>query len=278
MKNVIITSLIIFGTSFTCNSQSGDYQVYAIKYAGPIVRPYSFLVQDGPEENMNLIFLVWLIKGNGKNILVDAGFLRDLREYESFGVTNYVRPDSMLFELNLKAEDITDVILTHPHWDHADGVDLFPNAQVWIQKEDYEYCVVDAWQKGGKKEYNKRDVKKLLELNLAGKLNLIDGDEKEIIPGVHVYTGSRHTYNSQYVLVESGQDKIIIASDNMYTYYNLDHLKSAPSGATYSTEGYVNALKRMKTLASENRLIIPGHDGLMFDRFPEVAKDIIQIK
>ncbi|HEY4875582.1 MAG TPA: hypothetical protein VIH86_08430 [Puia sp.] len=49
---------------------------------------------------------------------------------------------------------------------------------------------------------------------------MVDGDNKEIIPGIKVYTGSRHTFDSQYVLVKSGTDKIIIASDNIYFYYN----------------------------------------------------------
>jgi hypothetical protein len=70
--------------------------------------------------------------------------------------------------------------------------------------------------------FNKRDVRKLNELNLAGKLTLVDGDDPEIIPGIKVYTGSKHTFNSQYVLVKTGADKIILASDNIWIYYNLE--------------------------------------------------------
>ena len=184
----------------------------------------------------------------------------------------------MLSRVSLQAKDITDVILTHPHWDHADGVDLFPNAQVWIQKEDFNYCVGTAWQKEGNKGFNKRDVRKLLELNLAGKLTLVDGDDKEIIPGIKVYTGSRHTFNSQYVLVKSGADKIILASDNVYTYYNLEHLKSAPLNATFDASAYVKAMVRMKTLASNIKFIIPGHDALLYSKFPVVAEGVIKIK
>jgi len=79
-------------------------------------------------------------------------------------------------------------------------------------------------------------------------------------------------------MVESGADKIIIASDNIYSYYNLEHLKSAPKNATFDTDGYVNAIKRMKTLASDSKFIIPGHDGLLFSKFPGVAENVIKIK
>lgn len=281
MKKTFLFTLIILFVTVKANSQTPNYEVYALKYASVgFTFPVSYLVLDAPaNDSMNAIFMIWLIKGNnGKNILVDAGFLKDVEEAKDYGVINYIRPDSMLSRVGLQAKDITDVILTHPHWDHADGVDLFPNAQVWIQKEDFNYCVGTAWQKEGNKGFNKRDVRKLLELNLAGKLTLVDGDDKEIIPGIKVYTGSRHTFNSQYVLVKSGADKIILASDNVYTYYNLEHLKSAPLNATFDASAYVKAMVRMKTLASNIKFIIPGHDALLYSKFPVVAEGVIKIK
>ena len=281
MKKTFLFTLIILFVTVKANSQTPNYEVYALKYASVgFTFPVSFLVLDAPaKDSMNAIFMIWLIKGNnGKNILVDAGFLSDVEEAKDFGVIDYIRPDSILSIVGLQAKDITDVILTHPHWDHADGVDLFPNAQVWIQKEDFNYCVGAAWQKDGNKGFNKRDVQKLLELNLAGKLTLVDGDAKEIIPGIKVYTGSRHTFNSQYVLVKSGEDKIILASDNVYTYYNLEHLKSAPLNATFDANAYVKAMVRMKTQASNIKFIIPGHDALLYSKFPVVAEGVIKIK
>jgi glyoxylase-like metal-dependent hydrolase (beta-lactamase superfamily II) len=283
MKKLFVSALLVLTLSGKLFSQTANYEVYALKFASAFDNkplPLKYLVLDAPEnETVNGIFMVWLLKGNnGKNIMVDAGFLKDVEEAKSFGVTNYIRPDSLLSGVGLKPTDITDIILTHPHWDHMDGVDLFPNAQIWIQKEDYNYFVGAAWQKDGGGSFNKRDVRKIVELNLAGKLTLVDGDDKEIIPGIKVYTGSRHTFNSQYVLVKSGAEKIILASDNVYTYYNLDHLKSAPKEATFDTNGYIKAMERMKTLVSDIKFIIPGHDALLFSRFPIISDGIIKIK
>jgi glyoxylase-like metal-dependent hydrolase (beta-lactamase superfamily II) len=87
-------------------------------------------------------------KGAGKNILVDAGFLKDIPQGKYFEIVNYIRPDSALAKVALKPEDITDIILTHPHWDHIDGVGLFPKAHIWVQKDDYGYFVGAAWQNG----------------------------------------------------------------------------------------------------------------------------------
>jgi glyoxylase-like metal-dependent hydrolase (beta-lactamase superfamily II) len=118
----------------------------------------------------------------------------------------------------------------------------------------------------------------LVKLNLSGKLTLIDGDNKEIFAGVKVYTGSRHTFNSQYVLVQSGADRIVIASDNIWIDYNLNNLKPPPPYGTWDALGYVKAMQRMKELASDSRLILTGHDGSDFVKFPKVTERIARVK
>ncbi|MFI5154513.1 MAG: N-acyl homoserine lactonase family protein [Chitinophagales bacterium] len=277
--NLLILMVLLI---MTARSQAKHYEVYAIKFASMAHRSsISDWADKGPKnDSVGIDFMIWLIKGtNGKNILVDAGFLRDIEDAKDFGIINYVRPDSMLSRLAHKPEDITDIILSHPHWDHIDGLNLFPNAHIWIQKEDYDYCVGSAWQKDGRNGgFNKRDMRMLVDLNLAGRLTLVDGDDKEIIPGIKVYTGSRHTFNSQFVLVETGINKIIIASDNIWIYYNLEHLRPATSGGTFDSTAYIKSMVRMKTLVSNIKYIIPGHDSKIFSIFPTIAEGVVKIQ
>ena len=271
-----------FITFTTLHSQKQPtYEVYALRYASLATKtPISGWVMNGPEkDSVGIYFMIWLIKGDGKNILVDAGCEKDLPAAVDFGVTNYTRPDSVLLKLGLKATDITDIILTHPHWDHIDGISFFPNANVWVQKDDYNYFVGQSWQKDGQHGgFVKKNVLELVERNVNGKVILVDGDNKEIMPGIKVYTGSRHTYNSQYVGIQTGTDRIIIASDNIWVYYSLEKLLPPPSYGTFDPAGHVAAMKRMKTLASKPDYIIPGHDAKLFSKFPKVTDDIIRIK
>jgi len=258
------------------------YTIYAVRFASMLHRlPLSYWVLKGPEkDSVQIDFMVWLIKGdNGRTILLDAGFRNDIEDAKEFQPFAYMRPDSALNKLNIKATDITDIILSHPHWDHSDGIALFPNAHVWMQKDDYGYYVGGAWQKGGQPGgYNPRDVRMLLDLNLAGRLTLVDGDNKEIIPGITVYTGSRHTFNSQFAVVQTLTNKILLASDNIWVYYSLDHMLPPSEGGTFDNAGFVKSLQRMKTLVSDPKYIIPGHDGQIFTRFPAVADGIVEIK
>lgn len=281
-KQLLFGIAILFLTHNAHAQKNTVYKVYAIRFASS---SYPFTVADwadgGPKtEKVKIDFMVWLIKGNnGKNILVDAGFLGDAEDAKDFKIVNYIRPDSALLKLGLKPESITDVILSHPHWDHIDGISLFPKAHFWIQKEDFNGFVGTVWQKkddnGG---FAKRDVRKLVDLNLDGKLTLVDGDNKEILPGITVYTGSKHTFNSQYVVVETGINKVLLASDNIWIYYNLEHLTPASTGGTLDPAGYVKAMVRMKTLVNDTKFIIPGHDAAVFTRFPAVLQGVVEIK
>ncbi|ASU34694.1 N-acyl homoserine lactonase family protein [Mucilaginibacter xinganensis] len=281
MKKTGLLSIFLLIIMLAAHAQKAAYKVYAIKFAASA---YPFTAADwakgGPKtDSVKINFMIWLIKGNGRNILVDAGFLSDIGDAKDFKVIDYVRPDSAISKLGLKATDITDIIFSHPHWDHIDGAGLFPNAHIWIQKEDFNYFVSTAWQKGESNGgFNKRDVRMMIDLNLAGKVTLVDGDNKEIIPGIKVFTGSRHTYNSEYVLVQTGMNKVILASDNIWIYYSLEHLVPASDGGTLDPAGYVKAMQRMKTMVTDVKFIIPGHDAKVFSKFPAVADGVAEIK
>ncbi|MFT3949528.1 MAG: N-acyl homoserine lactonase family protein [Agriterribacter sp.] len=278
MKYLFLFIGILFSASL--NAQN-NYEIYALKYAvlqNPT--PISNWVNNGPEkDSVPISFHFWLIKSpEGKNILVDAGCRMDLSNAIDFGLTDYERPDSVLLRLGIPADAVSDIIISHPHWDHIDGLPLFPGATVWMQKEDYTYYTGEAWQKPAKPGgIAPRNVEFLLQLNMAGKLKLIDGDNKEIIKGITVFTGSRHTYNSQYVVVQSGRHKVVIASDNIWIYYNLNKMLPPPSYGTMSATGYVKNMQRMKTQASKPQYILPGHDDAMFKMFPAVDKRIIKV-
>ncbi|MRR23840.1 hypothetical protein EG830_12760 [bacterium] len=113
---------------------------------------------------------------------------------------------------------------------------------------------------------------------MQGRLELVEGDDIEIIPGIKVFTGSRHTFENQYLQVntDSKANRIVLASDAIWFYFNLDNLLPIPR-YTVDPDAYVGAMKRMKTMVTDPLYIIPGHDNLVFSRFPEVCKGIVKI-
>jgi glyoxylase-like metal-dependent hydrolase (beta-lactamase superfamily II) len=255
-----------------------EYEVYAIRFATEGRAPLSFAAE-GASEKDSIVFcdMFWLLIGNGKHILVDAGYLRN-NSADSDLWKSYIRPDSALQRMAIQANEITDIIITHPHNDHIGGIELFPLARIWMQKDDYDYFVGSAWQKNGIHDgFEPADVKKIVAKNLDGKLTLIKGDSIEIFPGIRAFIGSKHTWESQYLLVNTKTDRVIIASDNSWFYYNVEHLLPI-THYLFDPAAYVRQLKRMRVLQPDISLIIPGHDPLVFSRFPKVAEDIVRIR
>jgi len=261
----ILSILLLFSAAF---SASPNYSIEAIRYGTIPQFPVSELVVGAPEnERMDIAMVFWLVRGEGRLILLDTGFHRK-RWFESFKITDFLRPDEAVRQAGVDPAKITDIILSHAHWDHMGGIDLFPQATIWIQKDEYGYYTGPAWQKGGESGgIDPDDLAELLLRNTRGKVTLIDGDGQEIIPGIRVFVGGRHTYSSQYIRVE-GDPVFVLASDNCYLYRNLETRAPITTFEPADAAANVKALDRMVSLAGAPERVVPGHDPLIFKRFP----------
>jgi glyoxylase-like metal-dependent hydrolase (beta-lactamase superfamily II) len=248
-----------------------EYSIQAIRYAISPGVPISELVVGGPKDKIDIAMVAWLIRGGGHTILFDSGFHRETFTKE-FPMQDYLRPDEAVKTAGVQPADVTDIVISHAHWDHMGGLDLFPKAQVWIQKEEYRYYTTEAWQPGGDHGgIDPEDVKELVQLNTEGRIHLVDGDNVEIFPGIRAYTGSRHTYASQYLRVD-GNPPYVLASDNVYLYLNLaTHLASDTfSDADHAAN--IAQQARMIQLAGSRDRVVPGHDILQFQKFPTAGR------
>ncbi len=281
MKRLLLACIVllacIFPILFAASAPTPEYSIQAIRYASSPDVPVSELVIGAPkDEKIEIAMVIWLIRGGGHTILFDSGFHRDTF-IKDFPMKDYLRPDEAVRLAGVQPEEVTDIVISHAHWDHMGGIDLFPKANVWIQKEEYRYYTMDAWQPGGQHGgIEPEDAKQLVQLNTEGRIRLVDGDNVEIFPGIRAYTGSRHTYASQYLRVE-GNPNFVLASDNCYLYRNLSsHMASATfSDADHAAN--IAAQSRMIELAGSPDRVVPGHDSLQFQKFPTEGR-IAKIK
>jgi glyoxylase-like metal-dependent hydrolase (beta-lactamase superfamily II) len=260
------------------SGQAQEYEILAVQYGRVEGFPLRGLLPDAPpEDTIDIAMAFWIIRNENRVVLFDSGFFRE-EWFDRFDIRGFVRPDQALSPLGLSPGDVTDIVISHAHWDHMGGVELFPNAIVWIQAQEFTYYTGGAWQPGGKRGgIDPSDVAHLVARNTAGLVRLVEGDGVEILPGITVFTGARHTYASQYVMVE-GSPRIVLASDNAYLFRNLNE---RVAGATFSAEdreGNLAAVRRMLELAGDADRAIPGHDSEVFARFPSVAEGVVRIK
>ena len=277
---LLLISWLLFISPTVARQQSSKptYEIYAISYG--VIPDFSvagLVAGADRSRKLDIQMMVWLLKGsNGSNILVDSGFYR-AKLFKQWKVRDFIKPSEAIARLGLKPEDVTDVIITHMHWDHAGGMDLFPKARIWIQQDEYAYYTGEAWQPGGSHGgIDGEDVMELVKANTEGRVRLVKGDDQEAIDGIRFYTGGRHTYASQFVGVSSKAGTVIIASDNCYLYENLD--KRVAIAQTLDAASNLRAQDRMKQLASNPRFVVPGHDPAVFTRFPAPGNGVAKIE
>jgi glyoxylase-like metal-dependent hydrolase (beta-lactamase superfamily II) len=276
-KGCVITAALA-SLALATHAEADKYDVYAVRFATISDFPVSSLVAGADRSRrLDIAMTIWVLKGaDGRIALVDSGFHRE-RYFRQFSVKDYLSPSDAIAPLGVTPGDVTDIFLSHMHWDHAGGLDLFPAARVWIQKDEYDYYTGDAWQSrtthGG---IDADDVLEIVKRNTEGKVSFLRGDDDTSLSGILFGIGGKHTWASQFVAVQMRTRTAVLASDNMYLYENLDTHRAIAQ--TLDAASNLRTQDRMRSLAGDPRLLVPGHDPAVFTRFPHVSDRIVKIE
>ncbi len=252
-----------------------QFEIYALKYAGPINGPGALLMwlQDW-EKVEKRSYYIWCIKGNGESVIVDTGVLPELAQER--GLAGYVSPAEVLSRMDVKADEIKHVILTHMHWDHAGGVSLFPKATFYIQEEEYRFWLHDkvAERPPLKPFAEKKSKAYLASLEGSQRLILLRGN-REIVPGIECLPSPGHSIALQAVAVKTAKGTAVIGSDCGHIFRN--YREDWPSSFIFDLVALMKTYDMLRARASSLDLIFPGHDPFMSEGYPEVAEGVTKL-
>ncbi len=168
-----------------------------------------------------------LAEGEDRVILIDNGvgdkYNDKFRDIYAIDHDSANLHDS-LQDAGFTAEDVTDVILTHLHFDHcggttqrgSNGLELtFPNAHHYVQRNHWEWA----------RNPNKREAASFLEENLdplaeSGRLQLVDG-EGTLLPGIDMIVVNGHTEAQQLVKISDPSQTLVFVADLLPTTAHL---------------------------------------------------------
>jgi len=281
---LLIMILIIATAGFTVYAAAShsvyNYKIYAVEYAFGVYPTQYFRYLYPLQEVTNVSSYIWVIKGvPGGPIVVDMGFepwvSALLTPYQP-PYAWYITPAEALAKVDVDPAEVKKVIITHMHWDHAGacyppGEFPFPNAKFYIQEKEWEtamYTVLgDPWLlehayhlSTATYTYYYRPA--WLALQNEGRVKLVNG-QVEIAPGVRLMRLGGHTPGLQIVIVSTRVGDVVIASDLLYFYFNLDE----PIGWFWNLEQVRLGAHKIEELATSG-IIFPGHDPLVLERYP----------
>lgn len=183
-----------------------------------------------PADDRNRIPLAMrclLLEGDGRVILIDngAGDKHD-RKFRDIYAIDHESSDlrTSLAEAGFSPNHVTDVILTHLHFDHCGGTTYldgetlaltFPNAQHYVQRRHWEWA----------RDANAREAASFLKDNLdpladSGQLRLVE-EEEDLFPGIDLITVDGHTEAQQLVKVSDGDRTLVFVADLLPTTAHL---------------------------------------------------------
>ncbi len=257
-----------------------EYEIYALKYAGPFPRKLAMVLwNEGWDQDIEVNYYIWAIKGKDEEtIVVDAGCGTTLAAERK--LRNYVNPAEVLTRIGADATNVTKVILTHMHFDHMGGMEMFPQAFpkaiFYVQKREYDFWV--------KHPYAKRPpfsrladpvaIRAMAELEGTERLVLICGDQK-IMPGIEVLFAPGHTIGLQTVPVNTAKGTAIVASDCVH--YHRAFLENNTSILITDLIAWIESYDKLRAKAASVDLVFPGHDMAMATNYPKVAEDVTRL-
>ena len=172
------------------------------------------------EENFcTLVMRCLVIKTDEKLIVIDTGTgdkqLEYLKYYHFRDIVNF---DTELNKLGYSAAEVTDVILTHLHFDHcgtctkfnndkSEVVPVFPNANYWVGKAQWENFLNPNVREGD--SYFQENM---LPVEKAGKLKLVEKNQY-ICPEVEVKIFNGHTVGQLAPYVHYGDKTLVFTGD-----------------------------------------------------------------
>ena len=105
-----------------------DYEIYGLRYGREDFRPESEMYLDGDPavQAPGLDFYFWVIRGGGRVWVVDCGYA--VRVGDRLGHDTLYDPADGLRRLGIDPATVSDVIVTHCHYDHVGNLEAFPQA------------------------------------------------------------------------------------------------------------------------------------------------------
>lgn len=245
---------------------AGRYKAYAIKYAecNARTRGESFIFDASHDAPHDMDYFIWVIQNDERTILVDTGF--DSAEGARRGRPILCEPAAALARVGIAPQAVDTIIVTHLHYDHAGGLEQFPNARFHLQEAEMVYATGPCMRHGVlQKPFTADHVCRMVRRVYAGNVVFHDGDA-EVAPGVSVHKVGGHSRGLQVVRVATEQGPLILASDAAHYYENYE--ARSPFPLVVDVEDMLKGYDVLTRLAGDRRLVVPGHDPLVRQRFP----------
>jgi glyoxylase-like metal-dependent hydrolase (beta-lactamase superfamily II) len=247
------------------------YEVLAVRYGTLRTRKsalyHRYEAYGEPDAEATLDYYFWVIRGEGRTLVVDTGF--DPAVGERRGRTCLCAPREALSRLGVEPRSVPRLLITHFHYDHTGNIDAFPEAEILVPERELQFWTSPvARQVQFATHAEAGEIARIEEAHLAGRVRTL-GARTEIAPGIVAISVGGHSPGQQLLLVDGNEAKVVLTSDAVHFYEELE--LDRPFGVIANLEEMYTAYELVRQLAGEEAVVLAGHDPAVATMFPSVG-------
>jgi glyoxylase-like metal-dependent hydrolase (beta-lactamase superfamily II) len=246
-----------------------EFELYALRYATREAQRRDHFIGGDPHDGpMPMDYFLWAAVSPERTFVVDCGFTAEVAARRK---RTFLRdPIDALGLIGVNAADVTDVILTHLHYDHVGNFHRFPKARFHLQEPEMHYATgrYMAYPRLAH-SFEVEDVCGIVRLNFAQRVAWHFGN-RELTAGLSLHAVGGHSAGLQFVRVHTRRGWVVLASDVSHFYENLESRR--PYTTSFHVGEMLDGFEALLAQAPTPAHIVPGHDPLVMERYPAPDK------
>ena len=221
-----------------------------------------------PDLEVEMAYYVWVVQNSDVTVVVDTGFSRAIGEKRER--TTVLDLLAAFEHLGASPSSAPTVVVTHAHYDHIGNIGMFANSPILIAKAEYDFWTGSVARRAQFAHWvESSEVDQLKIAAAEGRLRQFRG-EFDLVPGIRLLEVGGHTAGQTLLLVDTAEGTVLLASDAVHYYKELEH--DMPFAIVADLAAMYCGFDRVKAMLADGTAthLVPGHDPTVLERFTPV--------